>query len=101
MQSWLSVGAEVTNNDMPVKKLQVSKLYETKMEEQPSITEENLTHDEYEEEYEDDDDYYNEEYEFKVTSMSGRSGRGVKMKYVTVSPSKLNLDTIASSNKAM
>jgi len=52
----------------------------------------------YEEEYEDDD-YYEEDFEFEDTHLSGGgSGGNINMKSVTLSSSKLNLDSTASKS---
>ena len=90
--------------DAPQDEVAVDKLSNTddaKMDEQPKSPEQELVQDEYGEEYDDeDDDYFDDEFEFKGASASGGSG-GVNMKSVTLSSSKLNLDSMASSTKSM
>ncbi len=56
--------------------------------------------DECDEEYDDEEDDYFDEIEYGGSS-GGGSGGGVNMKSVTVSSSKLNLDSAMSSSKSM
>ncbi len=101
MQSRLGVDSLQEDEVVATNKaVEHSKKVQMKLVEQPESprAEHELIHDDYDE-YDDDEDYADDEYfdeEFEFDG-SGGSGGGVNMKAVTLSSSKLNLDSMASS----